>query len=186
MFELERELLKKIDIAYCAGLVDGEGCFFIAHQAKSWSSQIQLIVAMSDEAPLLTLKKTFGGNVRPLEKANKVHYRWVLCADNALRAAKKLLPFLQGKKEQARLFIAFWEYYKVDRVKHRTLLDAIEIEIKARKKVRNLYTYTFHELTPVAETECEDPSLQGKGSDSPNCIDDKGAEVAEMSTRLLN
>jgi hypothetical protein len=190
MFELERKLLEDVKYAYCAGLIDGEGCFFISHHSRYTSAQIQLIVAMADEAPLRFLQKTFNcGKVSILDKDNKLHYRWTVCSGNAVKIARTLLPFLQGKQQQARLFIAYFEeYYRrsygrgSDKHRNWTVLNLIESELRKLKKVKNVVEFTFEEPTPPAETEREDDSLSR--CDSPNCKDGKLAEVAEMTTRL--
>ena len=188
-----RELLKKIDIANCAGIIDGEGCFFVHHNGLN--VQVQLIVVMSDEETVNFLSQTLGGQVRPIDKANKLHYRWVLCSGNAVKITRTLLPFLHGKRQQAKLFIAYYEeYYKSGRgrgsnaSRNWSLLNAIESELRGLKKIRNVVDFTFGEATPVAETECEDSLLtdivKKERCDSPNCIDGKDAELPEMCNRL--
>ena len=93
-----------LDVAYCAGLIDGEGCFYVHHAINTHQVLMHLIVMMADYNPVANLQHTFGGRVSPLKRAGKLHYRWVLCSDNAASATKELMRFLQGKREQAELF----------------------------------------------------------------------------------
>lgn len=199
MIELEQEiqsLKRKMDVAYCAGLVDGEGCFFIHHgiataKDKKYPDKlrhyhqcnIHLIVGMADKEPLDFLSRTFGGDVNPFKRQGKLHFRWVLCSDKAALVTLELLPLLQGKREQAGLFLIFHQIWADGKYKHNrdyTLLDAIEAEIKLVRKVPLL------EEDLPATTEREDllSEVEEEGCDSLNSSGNEPGEVAEMTTRL--
>lgn len=176
-----KRLTRLIDVAYCAGLIDGEGCFYVHHAEKTQQFLMHLIVMMGDREPVVYLQKTFGGNVRPLNRAGKLHYRWVLCSENAALAIEELLQFLQGKKDEAELFLAYYQIWNLSKFKHHrdcSVLDAIEAKIRELKKI----PWT-EEILSAATTERED-SLESEGCDSLNSTDDKGGELPEMSNRL--
>lgn len=188
-----KSLQRKIRLAYCAGIVDGEGCLFIhcgdvttntrAQGIKSYRQRLQhLIVGMADKEPLNFLSETFGGDVNPFKRQGKLHYRWVLCSDKAAVAVTEMLPFLQGKKDQAELFLEFHAVRKSISFKHNvddSLLVLIEQKMKDIRKVPFL-----EEIDPPATTEREDSPLKVEGCDSLNTSGNEPGESAEMTDRL--
>ena len=178
--EIEK-LIRMVNVAYCAGIVDGEGCLFV-HRNPKIGTSIHLIVSMSDQAAVAFVQRTFNlGRVALQNRQGKLHYRWVVCSDNAAKAVREMLPFLKGKREQAELFLGYYEEWKSGQYqKHGRrydLLDAIEVRIKELRKVP--FTYGG----PPATTECED-SLETERCDSLDSSGNEPGESAEMTDRL--
>ncbi len=108
------------DIAYAAGVIDGEGHVGIH---RHWYSSKRfgryavyncaVSVTNTNEPVLQWLKELFGvGNVYPegRKKPLKPHYKprfvWILSAKQAAHVIAVLLPFLRIKKEEALLVLA--------------------------------------------------------------------------------
>ena len=112
--------------AYMAGLVDGEGCICIQmilpeqhfkyYRKYRPSPQYQLKISI-DMCSLDCLKKAqgvFGGKITSREREGtrfKI-YHWYLFSLNAANALKKMLPYLQEKKQQAITAIDFQKIIK--------------------------------------------------------------------------
>lgn len=176
----EQKLMRMVQVSYCAGLVDGEGCLFVHHAYKTHQVLMHLIVSMSDYASVSMMAETFGGKVAPQNRQGKLHYRWVACSDKAAVAVQEMLPYLKGKNEQANLFLGYYEIWKTGKYKHSSgrdydTLDLIEAKIKELRKV----PFT----DPPATTEREDfPEMEG--CDSLNTSGNEPGESAEMTDRL--
>ncbi len=112
----------EVALAYCAGLIDGEGCISITRtdqrrrdrQNRPWNSKgFRLFLNMAitdDDKPLKYLIGTIGGKTyehkRRTTTGRKV-YSWYLDGNRALRAIKKLKDYLIIKKQEALIGIEF-------------------------------------------------------------------------------
>jgi hypothetical protein len=94
-----------IELAYAAGIVDGEGCVTI----NTWRGRTRPIVkvAMIHEAPLKHLQTLFGGRIRLSAGRNdrKDHYIWTIQSKMARECLKQLLPFLLIKNKHAEIIL---------------------------------------------------------------------------------
>ena len=92
-------------LAYCAGLVDGEGSISAApshHSALNY--RVSLAITMCDINGLKFVSNIFGGNIRKekaLTKSGKEIYSWAIYCRNAADALEQMLPYLQVKKSRA-------------------------------------------------------------------------------------
>lgn len=92
-------------LAYCAGLIDGEGSISSSASRKCPSNyRIIVSISMCNPDGLEVLSATFGGTVK-LEKRKTVTgkpvYSWVCYCRNAAHVLESVLPFLKVKKKQA-------------------------------------------------------------------------------------
>jgi len=186
MLTPEQKIIRMVKVSYCAALIDGEGCLFVhsglarSHGREYMQTLIHCIVSMSDFDSVSMMAETFGGEVNPQNRQGKLHWRWVLCSDKAAEAVQEMLPYLRGKREQAELFLGYYEIWKAGKAKHHrdySLLNLIEAKIKELRKV------PFTEDYPPATTEREDLS-EMKGCDSLNSCGNEPGESAEMTDRL--
>ena len=108
--------MKKTDLAYLAGLLDGEGCIHIA----KWTEKIGQLpryrlavqISMVDKVPLLLARFAFGGYLRLRKRKNnkwKPLWEWGVGAGSAVECLKDLLPYLYTKRAEAQLAIKFQE-----------------------------------------------------------------------------
>ena len=106
--------MKRTDLAYTAGIVDGEGTigiYRIPHKNGKASYILQVFVGNTNEWLIQWLRFAFGGSIvyRPsLEDSNhKPSWVWRLTANKALRFLNLVYPYLRLKKPQADLAIKF-------------------------------------------------------------------------------
>jgi len=99
--------MKKIDAAYIAGLMDGEGCFYI-ERFKSAASPIGFqyrviaTITMCDKRTIEWVCKVTGKSYRIRKLASgRTAYTIDWRSGIAGELLKAILPFLQNKKEQA-------------------------------------------------------------------------------------
>jgi len=120
--------MNKIDLAYLAGLIDGEGyigikkCKPVKGHRTTTSYHARIQVRMINEAAIKFLAEILGGkyyrekrhcnNGRPL-------FCWQVSDALAQKSLKALLPFLRVKKKQAILVLMF-RGLQSESSKHRT------------------------------------------------------------------
>lgn len=119
----------KTDIAYCAGLIDGEGCIRIKKQ-KAYRCQgratpgyhARIQVRMVEEAAIKFLTDTLGGTYYRESKhaaQGRPLFCWSVSDKKAETIIRTLLPFLKVKVPQANNALALREL-QADGAKHRT------------------------------------------------------------------
>ena len=99
---------KNTDLAYCAGIVDGEGSITIS-MVSSGTYELRLDISNTDYGVLDYFQTTFGvGKVhfhsRPLRR---VIYKYYAYGKKACFVLSLLLPYMRIKKTQAKLAIEF-------------------------------------------------------------------------------
>lgn len=108
--------MKQTDLAYTAGIIDGEGCISVTRNTKGIKKALRakasyciyVAVSMTDFEVPAWLHFTFGGSFAEYKASNTKHkkvYRWGLHSNNAQRFLKLILPYLKTKKRQAELVI---------------------------------------------------------------------------------
>lgn len=102
------------DLAYAAGLIDGEGCFGLAEEKTSQrpSHRPYIAVTMTVEAPVRWLHDLFGvGSIRhtPAKPPRREKWTWRANGAGARQVADLLLPHLMVKGLPAYLVICFYE-----------------------------------------------------------------------------
>ena len=107
----------KLDLAYAAGIVDGEGCIGIYKQKNTelqfgYTYGLTVTVGMCSAAIPMWLYKTFGGNLNTHE-GRKDHYKrvynWQVAAREGKLFLELILPYLKEKTGQAKVAIEFQE-----------------------------------------------------------------------------
>lgn len=94
------------DVAYLAGLFDGEGCVSVTTHRKGDATYTTrtLVFSQNDKNLCDLFTNILGvGRVYRVARANerrKDHYQWRVNGKDAVRAAFLLLPYLRLKKEQ--------------------------------------------------------------------------------------
>lgn len=101
--------MEPTDIAWAAGIVDGEGCIRTTrHRHRALS--VELTVTNTDPRMLFKLRELFGGNICQQRKASekgRATWCWRVHCENAICILETLLPFLIVKRDQASLAISF-------------------------------------------------------------------------------
>jgi hypothetical protein len=121
----------KAELAYLAGYIDGEGCFF----AGIYSNGVQRKLSITNTYPdtLRRLVELFGGRYRKRKTRESARQQWefVVGGRAADRCAKKLLPFLQEKRKQAELFIELGRWPQKS-----ATCSALVAQLKALKRIQ--------------------------------------------------
>ena len=107
--------MKVEELAYMAGLFDGEGCIHIARihtKKRSLAYQLVCKVSMYNLPVLEMLKECFGGSIRR-ESKDELHnkygllHSWAIWGSSSIAFLKQLMPYLRIKETQANLAIEF-------------------------------------------------------------------------------
>jgi len=101
--------MRDTDLAYMAGIVDGEGSINLIkassrHRHPAGEIYAQLGVTNTNEWVIRWFQYTFGGSIN---KDKKGCYRWNVTHRKAAKILRVLLPYLRIKKPQAELAILF-------------------------------------------------------------------------------
>ena len=90
---------KPTDLAWAAGLLDGEGCF-------SLTNTPYITVESITPGVITEMNRIFGGNCVALKRKTSrgnVVFRWRIYGQNALNVCRSTAQYLVDKKEQAHL-----------------------------------------------------------------------------------
>ena len=100
--------MKKTDLAYFAGIFDGEGCIII-RKVKGYHN-VMVAVANTNEWLCRQFYFSFGGGVRLRSKQiqnRQPIWAWQAYSSDAKNTLVLLLPYLKLKKPQAEIAIRF-------------------------------------------------------------------------------
>lgn len=105
-----------LDVAWAAGFIDGEGCFWINRQIRKGRTRLTHFVGISafqlKIEPLEKLQRIFGGKIYKAitDRPNQVDgHQWRISGPDARLTAQALKPFLLVKWVQADLVEQFYE-----------------------------------------------------------------------------
>ncbi|MBA7555784.1 hypothetical protein ES705_48471 [subsurface metagenome] len=110
---LTLELLgtNELEIAYLAGLFDGEGCISVHTTRHRFTISLHLFtdLKMTTPDPLRFASRIFGGRVKPaFHRPNEQPmYRWSLYGSKSEAFLRAVDPYLIVKKEEANLAFSF-------------------------------------------------------------------------------
>lgn len=106
----------RINPAYAAGFLDGEGCITIGKARQTGNPQrlyytLNVTAANTNLAVLQRLEKTYGGSTLGradhIAKGWKQGYRWRVSSWGAVAFLKEVMPFLIVKRRQAEIALEF-------------------------------------------------------------------------------
>ena len=115
-------LLKEAELAYAAGILDGEGCIHIHNNnIKSKKStqnfELKVHVSNTDRKMIDFLKQKFNGNITFRKKRTKSRldsYKWYLCGKRAEDFLRVIFPYLITKREKAVLALKFRKTFETN------------------------------------------------------------------------
>ena len=97
--------LAQLDLAYLAGLIDGEGCILLFKQKERVRPTLRLAVGNTYRPVLEWAKEAVGAGSIITQPKQKLHHsqswRWDIYSQNAVDVLRQLLPYLKLKREQA-------------------------------------------------------------------------------------
>ena len=137
--------MNQTELAYTAGIVDGEGCLgiYLANNGENYKPTYYAIVTVvnTDKCLLQWLEKSYGGRVfqvRHKEEGKnwKPIWRWEIRTSEALQFLTAIYPFLFIKKAQADVLISFLEMEGGGRLSggSRVIAEAQRILMKSLNK----------------------------------------------------
>jgi hypothetical protein len=132
--------VKKTDLAYMAGIIDGEGCICI-HRSRTKRAGDSLIanvtVRMTVEHIPQWLHFSFGGSFgtqKPKKVGWQPVYQWKVYGKNAVTFLQAILPYLIVKRPQAEIALRV-EALKPGFRQRSTPMDKFLQEIEAKKLI---------------------------------------------------
>lgn len=97
---------KPTDLAYVAGILDGEGCF-------RWHNSPTIGVDTTAKETAQALYDRCGGTCSVLKRktnADRTVFRWAIYGTNAIKLCQLLAPYLTEKQQQAGLLVSLVRY----------------------------------------------------------------------------
>lgn len=97
------------DLAYFAGLLDGEGCFSLRNQGTHIFS-CQVNIGNTDLRLLEWVKDRFGGSINAEARKNPKHkpvWRWCSDATTLADMLPAIIPHLIAKRDRAELMLVY-------------------------------------------------------------------------------
>ena len=115
-------------LAYCAGLLDGEGNIYISprnDKTRCWAGRVR--IANIDIRPLKLLRESFGGSIQKIHspRGRRTCWHWCIGGPIAEDFLRLVLPFLIIKKEEAEVFLEYRDTFH-DSAHHRIINSDIE------------------------------------------------------------
>ena len=125
--------MKKTDLAYMAGIIDGEGCIRIGriqspYCKRPFDHRATIQIGMTSQPVLLWVHHNFGGCLgvgRNESVRTKKTYQWSISAQQGTKLIKSLYKYLIEKKYQAKLFVEFAKTIGKKRNKQNYITDKI-------------------------------------------------------------
>jgi hypothetical protein len=138
---------KEIEYAYLAGILDGEGAIFITRdlfRSKNPVFRAEIRVGMIEPNAVKRMHNAFGGSFfleKPYHHKRPLH-RWSISNREQITfCLSKLLPYLDVKKEQAKVVLDF-----IDKFPRRNGHWATQEEVNAKEQ----YWFRIRGLNGVA------------------------------------
>ncbi len=127
-------------LAYIAGYIDGDGCFYIGKYTDKKTGRIRyqsmLIISSTNKVILKKFSSNFGGSVRLSDnrlkhEGQKPQYQFIIKGKKALNLTQNIQPYLVEKSEEAKNFCTS--------IDHSNEYDFIEWS----KRLKRLYKITI-------------------------------------------
>jgi LAGLIDADG DNA endonuclease family protein len=175
--------------AYCAGYIDGDGCFHISKSANPISKNIKyramFVLSSTDQEVLKFFCGQFGGYYK-LSSDRVVHhkpqYHFYLCGKNCTGLIEKVSPFLVEKTEEASILYKFIQstskedklnlMNSLKEIKSNRNLVAIHHKelLNATAKTQPLQDHDLAYFAGLIDAECSLGITRYQSKDRPNFI----------------
>jgi len=146
-------LYKPTVLAYMAGIIDGEGCFYIGTVKKNTKDgyvnthYVSLLkISNTDYSLIEWLKKTFAVEASACTRSTSSRkferevFDWVVTGDRLLDLSEQVLPFLVIKKPHCQNIIKFRQTYVTKHGCNKIPQDILDLRQKYLIESRNLNT----------------------------------------------
>ena len=140
------------EIAYIAGLFDGEGCVATYFHTGRYAQVIPK-VAMTDPRPLTAIAHMFGGTVRRIKDNRKPHYKpqfeWAVYGKKAKAFFEAIRPYAIVKRDQIELAIELLNLIGSRGAPYKNLVEYPNAT-KREKLVTNIRAFNSRRFEEVA------------------------------------
>jgi hypothetical protein len=140
--------LSDVDLAYIAGIVDGEGCIIIEKRTttllngeKNPLYKACVKVGNNDEKLIDWLIKKVGGGYKSVDirEGKNNNYKWQLSQTMTLKLLILLKPYLVIKKEQVDVICDFRKSYENVYSRNGTPREIVDFRESCYKKLQNMH-----------------------------------------------
>ncbi len=143
-----------LDLAYTAGIIDGEGCIYIRVSDRPIPNKIRttfygLVVEVknTDSRMIDFLYERYNGlrkiERRETERGKKV-YCWVITGKRAVVFLESIYPFLVCKKDQVDIAVRFRKTFGKSYNNTGTPPDVLKIRIECYNELKRLHSVLSH------------------------------------------
>ena len=126
------------DLAWAAGILDGEGCICITFRKKPGVHQLFIRVATKDSDISPAMHNIFGGSLWTDGKGHGTI--WQVSGAKAAQVAAMVYPYLKHKQPQAQIAI---EYGPTVQLPGQRKSGILEKRWKLYHRLRELHTYSI-------------------------------------------
>lgn len=132
------------ELAYTAGIIDGEGCIKIFKVLAEKINRnfdrytLNVQVDMVNKDIILWLHERYKGSIHFHKKRNPKHndsWRWYLCSQQAASFLKLILPYLIVKKNNALNAIEFSEVKAKDPIKEYYFNNSSKLNYRGKEEI---------------------------------------------------
>jgi len=131
----------EVQLAYLAGIIDGEGTFYIYVGKNGRKFNSRIYVVNTNEEIINWLKATFGGLVysrtSPKNPLWKRKFEWILDKKAQDIVCVKILPYLIIKKKHAEVMIEFRKSFTQQSYQHISE-ETLAFRFACHKKIKTL------------------------------------------------
>lgn len=155
------------DVAYSAGIFDGEGCISVSPYRTSDGRDrfhCDVYVGMQSRTTLEFFQRTVGtGQI----KRRKDIWMFQASGAKAVHVLKAVLPFLRAKKAEAQLFVEFAATFNARGPKP-TPMAVIERRRELSTRIRSLMRADAQTFHPNGVNSVDSRSAQAEGNTEPS------------------
>ena len=146
--------IKKTDIAWLAGILDGEGCIWI-HKSPpnpkkgeiSTKYYLSVRISMAHKKTIFHIQKIlkFGNSIkrRKLKLHYQTQYAWEVASLQALAFLKLIYPYLVTKRKEAKIGMEFCQIPRISYMQQGLPKKILNLRRKYWKKLRSLKHYKY-------------------------------------------
>lgn len=180
-----KKKIPSTDLAYTAGYIDGDGCFYLGKQqsGKRLTPKYDVKIAINSVNPkvLYFFKETFGGGVRCIKQEHnnsKALHQFATSKHDSLKMAQSIYQYLVEKKQECKMLLEFDKTSdKEESINEiRVIKDVGNLISKHQKQVFELLRNTIEPTTEdyaylagFIDAECCFLIQKDKPKNKPNC-----------------
>lgn len=134
----------KTDLAYAAGFIDGEGCFYVGFRRGVRGRRCfpcTVTVAQTERDSLQRLQGLFGGKVYEAKTtgfSKRPVWTWSIYGTDADTMVRLIMPYLRGKRAQAIVYMQMRQLINANPMGKRITDTDLEVRLGLVKQISSL------------------------------------------------